>query len=54
LGTPTEAASQIVADWHRWADRGMYVGHVDKVALADLTAKIAEALMAAAKKKAKP
>lgn len=46
--SPTEAAKALVADWYRWADRGMFISHCDRKALAVLEVAVAEAIGAAA------
>lgn len=56
MPSPAETAKEIVAEWFKWADRGMFIGHCDKKALQRLEAAIAakiEQREAEAKPKAK-
>ena len=44
MPSPAETAKEIVAEWFKWADRGMFIGHCDKKALQRLEAAISGAL----------
>ena len=45
--SPTESAKALVADWYRWADRGMFISHCDRKALAVLEEAVTKAIGAA-------
>ena len=56
MPSPAEIAKEIVAEWFKWADRGMFIGHCDKKALQRLEEAIARRIEqrdAEAKPKAK-
>lgn len=54
MPSPAEIAKEIVAEWFKWADRGMFIGHCDKKALTRLEAAIAAKIEQAVAEATKP